>query len=153
MSDLLDNDSNEEIEEERLFREKYAKQLRIFRKTFSLAFGIVSGLFLVVGSILWCTISGEDGIVGVIFVILGGVFAFLTLICLLVIPTNADRFNYKKYKENLDKESFNYFGDSIKTQINEEKIKKLELRVDNLIVRLDKAEEEIQRLNRYDRML
>lgn len=129
-----------EKKEKERFEKLSAKQLKMSRKIMLLIFGMIGGIFLILGIIfLLCDVTdNETGInIGVIFAPIGAFYILLGAIIGAVLPKS---YNYEKYKKRIEKYgAYNYYDISSVVSLYQAKTEMLEERVTAL-------EDEVRRL-------
>lgn len=111
-----------EAAEKKLYDDSYNKQIKNSKKVLGITFGIFAALFIILG-IIFLVAAEEEKEAGWVFVGLGFLYGIIALVYCLV----KFKPNYEKYKERIGKYgSTNVYDLSMRVQLLEERIKKLE---------------------------
>lgn len=123
-------EEKENLEKE-IYERIYQKQLKTTNKVFLLVFGLIGFIFTIIGLILTLLgVEDEGMLVGLPFLIMGGIFLLIGIIVKL---TNSKVPDYDKFKKRVDSYGGYYSMDLIvRLAILEEKNKILEQRIEEL---------------------
>lgn len=135
-----EEEKQREREESVLYEKQYEKQAKVAKKVILITFGIIGGIFFVVGIFLLAfSVADETGFsVGFVFLPMGIFFLLLGIILYAVIPTKG---NYERFKKNMNR--FGYTNPiylSAQNQLLESRISRLEEKNKSLEKRIEELE-------------
>lgn len=119
---------NKEQREREIYEQSYAKQAKLSKRIFLIVFGLMGLLFLA-GGIVLLSLGIHPGL---IFVLMGGVFLLIAIICAFM-PVKPTPASYDKFKSRTSK--YGYYMNSydliIKLEMLEKRVEELEKQVNS----------------------
>lgn len=118
----------QEQQEREIYEQSYTKQAKLSKRTLLIVFGLLGLLFLA-GGIVLLSLGIEPGL---IFVLLGGVFLLIAIICAFI-PVKPTPASYDKFKSRTSKYGYymNSYDLTIKIEMLEKRVEELEKQVNS----------------------
>lgn len=118
----------QEQQEREIYEQSYVKQAKASKRILLIVFGLMGLLFLA-GGIVPLSLGIEPGL---IFVLIGGVFLLIAIICAFI-PVKPTHTSYDKFKSRTSKYgySINGYDITIKIEMLEKRVEELEKQVNS----------------------